>query len=126
MIEKVQIAISDPGYRATLRQMLATSVSGEVLCVEDPDVASQGVLVVDPEHLDRLPFPIQRPERVVLVTRDKPSRLSAMLERAWEAGVHSVVSTQDPVYMVALAVMSANLRVAKALPPRRRNLLEST
>ena len=100
MMEKVQIAISDPTYRTALRNMLATNVSGEVICVEEPDVESQGVLVVDPEHLDRLPQPLARPERVVLVTRDKPSRLSAMLERAWEAGVHSVVSTQDPVYMV--------------------------
>jgi len=124
MMEKVQIAISDPSYRSALRNMLATNVSGEVICVEEPDVQSQGVLVVDPEHLDRLPQPIARPERVVLVTRDKPSRLSAMLERAWEAGVHSVVSTQDPVYMVALAVMSANLRVAKALSPRRRTAFE--
>jgi hypothetical protein len=124
MMQKVQIAISDPAYRATLSQMLASSVTGDVTCVDDPDVASQGVLVVDPEHLDRLPQPIQSPERVVLVTRDKPSRLSATLERAWEAGVHSVVSTQDPIYMVALAVMSANLRVAKALPPRRTKRLD--
>lgn len=124
MMEKVQIAISDPFYRTALRNTLATNVGGEVICVDEPDVASAGVVVVDPEHLDRLPQPIARPERVVLVTRDKPSRLSAMLERAWQAGVHSVVSTEDPVSMVALAVMSANLRVAKALPPRRRTQLD--
>lgn len=121
MKDTVQIAISDAAYRTTLRQVLATSVSGDVVCVDEPDSDVQGVLVVDPEHLERLPHPIRRPERVVLVTECKPSYCATTLGQAWDAGVNSVVSTQDPVYMVVLAVMSANLRSSKALPaPRRR------
>ncbi len=120
MIDTIQIAISDPGYRGTLTHLLQTSVHGNVVCVEEPDVALKGVLIVDPEHLDRLPHPLNRPERVVLITRERPSSVSSVLQRAWDAGVHSVVSTQDPAYMVALAVMSANLRAPAGLPPGRR------
>ena len=50
------------------------------------------------------------PERVVLITRKDPQ----LLAQAWEAGIVSVVSAEDPINTVLLAIMAAALRVAKS------------
>jgi hypothetical protein len=46
---------------------------------------------------------------VVLITRKDPQHLS----RAWDAGIVSVVSEDDPANTVLLAIMAAALRVPK-------------
>ncbi len=56
-----------------------------------------------------LPLPLSNPERVVLITRKDPQ----LLAQAWDAGIVSVVSCEDPVNTVLLAIMAAALRVGK-------------
>jgi hypothetical protein len=72
-------------------------------------------MVVNEKTLDRLPQPIDRPERVVLITPREPERLS----RAWEAGIRCVVFDSDPPRTMALAVMGAALRVRTPNVPDR-------
>ena len=67
-------------------------------------------MVLDMEHLDRLPQPISSPEREVLIARNDPEEMA----RAWEAGVHSVLTDRDPMNTAVLAVMAARLRAGKA------------
>ena len=109
-MDRIQIAISDEGYCAALRRALAACSAGDVVCVDEPDTALPGVLVVDLEHLMRLALPLKWPERFVLVSHDDPSGRDRTLDRAWQAGVRSVVSDRDPVNTAALAVISARLR----------------
>jgi hypothetical protein len=80
-----------------------------VHCVEAPDPHQEGVIVVDSDGLDRLPSPLLNPERVVLVTRNDPRHLS----KAWEAGIRSVVFSEDTLNTAVLAIMAAELRVSK-------------
>jgi len=49
------------------------------------------------------------PERIVLITQRDPQ----LMAEAWEAGIVSVVSEQDPISTVLLAIMAAGLRVEK-------------
>ncbi|MBM3810324.1 MAG: hypothetical protein FJW20_01690 [Acidimicrobiia bacterium] len=114
--DKIQIALSDTPFRSALCRMLASSASCDVICVDSPDLNSGGVLVVDTDHLGRLPHPLDQPERVVLVTHDEPGLMSKHLAEAWEAGVHSVVYDRDPISTVVLAILAARLRAAKAKP----------
>jgi len=67
-------------------------------------------MVLDEAAFGRLPFPLENPERVVLITRKDPQ----LLAQAWDAGIVSVVSADDPVNTVLLAIMAAALRVAKS------------
>jgi len=120
MGETVQLAISDAAFRDELMRMLSASDGAEVVCVDNPDPARSGVLVVDPEHLNRLALPLPRPERVVVVTDDSPGHMEDTLDHAWRAGVHSVVSTREPVGTAVLAVLSARLRMVKQLPSQRK------
>jgi len=66
-------------------------------------------MVLDQSALEQLPLPFSNPERIVLITR-KDAELMA---EAWEAGIVSVVSEEDPISTVLLAIMAAGLRVEK-------------
>ena len=109
-METVQVAITDAPYAAALRELLERSATREVHSVDVPDPSLEGVIVVDSQGLDRLPFPLLKPERVVLVTRNDPQDLS----RAWNAGIRSVVFCDDPLNTAVLAIMAAELRLPKA------------
>jgi hypothetical protein len=82
----------------------------EILCVDVPDVARSGVVVVDEAALERLAAPIETPERVVLVDQGD----GVDLDRAFEIGIKSVVSSRDPLDTVLLAVMAADLRASRS------------
>ncbi|MCC7497749.1 MAG: hypothetical protein IT160_09240 [Bryobacterales bacterium] len=112
-MELIQMAITNTSYATAFRDLLVRNGNWEVRCVDLPDMNRDGVMVVDCDHLARLPMPLPHPERVVLVARKDPLWLS----RAWDAGVNSVVFDRDPLSTAVLAVMAARLRVAKA----RRN-----
>ncbi len=109
-MEVIQMAITNASYATALRELLVRNGNWEVRCVDLPEMDREGVLVVDCDHLARLPMPLTHPERVVLVARKDPLSLS----RAWDAGVNSVVFDKDPLNTAVLAVMAARLRVAKA------------
>lgn len=106
----IQMAITNTSYATALRNLLVRSGNWEVQCVDAPDIGRDGIMVVDCDHLARLPMPLEHPERIVLVARK--DRLS--LSCAWDAGVNSVVFDKDPLGTAVLAVMAARLRVAKA------------
>ncbi|OPZ84715.1 MAG: hypothetical protein BWY76_01731 [bacterium ADurb.Bin429] len=110
MMNTVQLAIADPVYESALREALSRSGPWRVTSVEQPDPRQHGVLVIDEYALDRLPMPLCCPERVVLITHKDAQHLS----RAWNAGIVSVVSSDDPPNTVLLAIMAAALRVPKS------------
>jgi len=111
----VQLAVGNAPYGATLCDLLAHTESCHVQAVDKPDPRQSGVMVVNEKTLDRMHQPIDRPERVVLITPREPERLS----RAWEAGIRCVVFDSDPPRTMALAVMGAALRVRTPNRPDR-------
>ena len=109
MMQTVQLAIADGMYAAALREALSRSCAWRVESVGRPDPTQHCVMVLDESALQRLPLPFSNPERIVLITH-KDAQLMA---EAWEAGIVSVVSEQDPISTVLLAIMAAGLRVEK-------------
>src|ERR1035437_3004659 len=79
------------------------------------DVAFDSVCdaAADPEgiafHAAAFVFSTHGPERIVLITHQDDQ----LMAEAWEAGIVSVVSQQDPISTVLLAIMAAGLRVDK-------------
>ncbi len=112
MMHTVQLAIVDSAYEAALREALVHSGPWQVECVEAPHPGEMCVLVVDEESLSRMPLPLPYPERVVLITRKDPENLS----HAWDMGIVSLVSANDPPSTVLLAIMAAALRLPKPQP----------
>ena len=110
MMQSVQLSIADGAYAATVREALSRSCAWHVESVECPDPSRKCVLVVDESAFARLLLPLSNPERVVLITRKDPQ----LLAQAWDAGIVSVVSEQDPISTVQLAIMAAALRIEKS------------
>ncbi len=108
-MQTVQLAIKDSGLEAGLRDALVRSGPWRVECVETPRTGEKCVLVMDEVCLNQVRLPLPYPERVVLLTRMDPAHLS----HAWEAGIVSLVSPDDPPSTVLLAIMAAALRVPK-------------
>jgi DNA-binding NarL/FixJ family response regulator len=110
MMQTVQVSISDSRYAAAVREALSRSCAWHIESVDRPDQSLNGVLVLDEFAFARLPLPLCNPERVVLITRKD----AQLLAQAWEAGIVSVVSADDPIDTILLAIMAAALRVAKS------------
>jgi len=110
----IQLALSNAPKAELLRSLLCRSTQLPVHCVEAPLIEEACVVVVDPSHLRMIPSPLAFPERVVLITQNDPNHL----RDAWEAGVNSVVSDQDPPNTVVLAILSACLRSGSTRPRR--------
>ena len=113
MMQTVQLAIADGMYAAALRDALSHTCAWHVESVGCPDPSQHCVLVLDQAGLERLPLPLSNPERIVLITH----RDSQQMAEAWEAGIVSVVSANDPMSTVLLAIMAAALRVGNAANP---------
>jgi hypothetical protein len=112
MMQTVQLSIGDGAYAAAVRDALSHTCAWHVKSVDRPDPSAKDVMVLDQRALECLPLPLENPERIVLVSRKDPQLMS----EAWEAGIVSVVSEQDPMPTVLLAIMAAGLRVDKAHP----------
>ena len=111
MMQTVQLAISDAAFAAVVREALCRSCAWHVESVDRPDPSQRCVLVLDELAFARLALPLSNPERVVLITRKDTHQ---MMAQAWEAGIVSVVSADDPINTVLLAIMAAALRVVKS------------
>ena len=99
MMQTVQLSITDALYAASLREALSRNCAWHVESVERPDPSRHGVMVVDQGTFERLPLPLSNPERIVLISRKEPG----LLAEAWEAGIVSVVSPEDPINTALLA-----------------------
>jgi hypothetical protein len=110
MMQTVQLSIADGPYAAAVREALSRSCAWHVETVDRPDPAHQCVLVLDELTFARLPLPLSNPERIVLISHKDPQ----ILAQAWEAGIVSVISAEDSMSTVLLAIMAAALRVANS------------
>jgi hypothetical protein len=108
-MQTVQLSVADHAYSGALREALARSCAWHIESVDRPDPSRDCVLVLDEMAFARLPLPLINPQRVVLISRKDPQ----LLAQAWEAGIVSVVSQEDPTNTVLLAIMAAGLRVGK-------------
>jgi hypothetical protein len=113
MMQTVQLSIADCQYAATVREALTRSCAWHVQPVDRPDLSQHCVMVLDEQSFRRLPLPLSNPERVVLITLHDLQD-PQFLAQAWEAGIVSIVSEQDPLNTVLLAIMAAALRIAKS------------
>jgi hypothetical protein len=111
-MQSVQLSIADGRYAAIVREALSRSCAWQVEAVERPDLSRHGVMVLDEQAFARLPLPLPDPGSVVLIAHKEPWA-SQFLAQAWEAGIVCVVSEEDPINTVLLAIMAAALRVAR-------------
>jgi hypothetical protein len=106
-METVQVALSDVLFANQVQAELQNNAGWNVKKAQAPDLAHNGVVILDQQTLDALRFSISRPERIVLVTRNDPG----ILQQVWSRRIRSVVFDTDGVDVVALAAMGAMMRL---------------
>jgi hypothetical protein len=104
-MKTVQLAIRDAACAQTICNVLRREGRHTVLVVDQPDLALDGVIVLDCEHLEHIGM-AEEPGRFVLVTRKDPDKLAWI----WNAGIRHVVFEDDSANTVQLAVSAAELR----------------
>ena len=108
-MSRVQISVHDQKYAQNLANLLRKDGSHDVVFVEKPDLAIDGIIVVDGNRTENLVFFEAQPERFVVVTRKDAN----LLARIWDAGVRHVVFEDDAPSTALLAVIAAELRISK-------------
>ena len=104
-MKTVQLAIRDAACAQSICNVLRREGRHTVLVVDQPDLALDGVIVLDCEHLEHIGM-AEEPGRFVLVTRKDPDKLAWI----WNAGIRHVVFEDDSANTVQLAVSAAELR----------------
>ncbi len=118
-MKTVQVAIQDPGYADSIRDLLVQDGSHRVHLVENPDPTLEGVIVVDADHLDGLPLSNEKERLVVMVHKERDDLL-----KIWDAGVRHVVFQGDPPQTARVVVLGVELglerlgRSIRAISPR--------
>lgn len=108
----IQVSLSDANRARALCALLERSTQTPVVCTDKPDLENACAVVLDIESFHRLPQPVEHADRIVLIAGND----ALHLKEAWEAGVHSVLSEQDPLNTVVLAVLATCLRSGTRKP----------
>jgi len=103
-MKTVQVAIQDPEYADSVRNLLIQDGGHLVHLVPKPDVTLDGVIVVDAADLDGLPLSNEKERLVVMVRKEQED-----LSKIWEAGVRHVVFEGDPPQTARVIVLGVEL-----------------
>lgn len=105
----VQIVITDPGRAREISRYLTARTQLRVRRSLVLSARSHQVLLVDEPAFRRSLHRLVHPERVVLLT----PRPGEIWEEAMRAGVLSIVSEEDSLETVLLAILCADLRLTR-------------
>ena len=111
-MKTVQVAIQDPGYADSIRDLLIQDGSHRVHLVEQPDPTLEGVIIADVTHLDGLPLSNEKERLVVLVHKERDD-----LFKIWDAGVRHVVFQGDPPQTARVVVLGVELGLERQPKP---------
>lgn len=108
----IQVSLTDSSRAQALCSLLERSTQTPVVLTDKPDLENACAAVLDMDSFHRLPRPVEHADRIVLIAGND----ALHLKEAWEAGVHSVLSEQDPLNTVVLAVLATCLRSGTRKP----------
>jgi hypothetical protein len=104
-MKTVQVAIQDPAYADSVRDLLVRDGNHEVHLVEQPEAALGGVIVVDTAHLNGLPLLSNVRERLVVMVNKEHDDLF----KIWDAGVRHVLFQGDSPQTARVVVLGVEL-----------------
>jgi hypothetical protein len=104
-MKTVQVAIQDPEYADSIRNLLLEDGSHRVHLVDRPDLTLGGVIMLDAANLEGLLLLPNQQERLIVVVRRERDDLS----KIWDAGVRHVVFHGDPPLTARVAVLGVEL-----------------
>jgi hypothetical protein len=112
-MKTVQVAVRDPGYADSIRNLLLEDGSRQVHLVERPDPGLEGVIIADSASLDGFPQSPDEQERLILIVQEERDDLS----KIWDAGVRHVVFRNDPPHTARIVVVGVELTLERTRKP---------
>jgi hypothetical protein len=107
-VKTVQVAIRDPAFADSIRDLLLEDDRRQVHLAEMPDVSSKGVIIVDADQFINLPTLTNEQKRLVVMVHKDREDLSML----WDAGVRHVVFYGDSPQTVRMVVVGMELSLA--------------
>jgi hypothetical protein len=108
-MKTIQLAIRNSDYAQSVRNLLLRDGAHRVYLVDRPDLAQEGLVVIDEDQFQNLAQQDPEPERFVIITRKATEDLS----RVWDAGIRHVVFEEDPPLTTQLAIIAAEMRLGR-------------
>jgi hypothetical protein len=110
-MKTVQLAIQDPEYADSLRDVLQQDVKRQVHLVASPDLDLPGVIIVDASQLQDLPLLKNEPNRLIVLVAKGDD-----LSKVWDAGVRHVVFHGDPPETTNTVILGMELSLGASVP----------
>ena len=107
-VKTVQVAIQDPAFADSIRDLLLEDSRRQVRLLEKPDMSSEGVVIADAAHLSSFPSSPSALKRLVVMAHKDRDDLSQL----WDAGVRHVLFYEDSPETVRIAVLGMELSFA--------------
>ena len=104
-MKTVQVAIQDPEYADSMRELLLHDVCRRVHLVATPDVTVRGVIIMDAANWVRLPLLAKERERLIVIVQKDRDDLSTL----WDAGVRHVIFQGDSLNTTRGIVLGVEL-----------------
>jgi hypothetical protein len=107
-MKTVQVAIPDPLYADSVRNVLIQDVRHQVHVVDRPNFDLPGLIIVDAMCVNSLPAVAQEHKRLLVVADKQRDDLTKL----WDAGVRHVLFYDDPPQWLNMFVLGIELSLA--------------
>ncbi len=107
-VKTVQVAIPDPAYADSVRNLLIQDVRHQIHLVERPNFDLPGVIIMDALCVNSFPTVAKEQKRLLVMAHKERDDLSKL----WDAGVRHVLFYEDPPRLLAIQVLGIELSLA--------------
>lgn len=107
-VKTVQVAIPDPAYADSVRNLLVQDVRHQVHLVERPNFDLPGVIIMDAMCVNSFPTVAKEQKRLLVMAHKERDDLAKL----WDAGVRHVLFYEDPLQWLTMLVLGIELSLA--------------
>jgi hypothetical protein len=104
-VKTVQVAIPDPAYADSVRNLLIQDVRRQVHLVERPNFDLPGVIIMDAMCVNSFPTVAKEQKRLLVLAHRQRDDLSKL----WDAGVKHVMFYEDSPRWLGMFVLGIEL-----------------
>lgn len=107
-MKTVQVAIPDPVYADSVRNLLTEDGRHQVHLLERPNFELPGVIVMDALCVNSLPAMAKEQKRLLVIAKKDRDDLAKL----WDAGIRHVLFYEDPPHWLNMLVLGIELSLA--------------
>jgi hypothetical protein len=107
-VKTVQVAIPDPAYADSVRNLLIQDVRHQVHLVERPNFDLPGVIILDAICVNSFPTVAKEQKRLLVLAHKERDDLAKL----WDAGIRHVLFYEDTPQWLTMQVLGIELSLS--------------